>query len=75
MTDKKNLIKEKVEKEMITKREVLDIKPMYEEEAILQLELFKKQSFMYLDAIRNRMCLLYKRGDGNYGIVEADYLL
>lgn len=56
---------------MITKRKSFFVKPMMEEEAILQMELLGHNSFMFFNAETETMCLLYKRKDGNYGIVEA----
>lgn len=56
---------------VIVKRKVFNLKPMYEEEAILQIELLGHPSFMFLNAETEKICLLYKRKDGNYGIIEA----
>mgnify|MGYP000958287573 CR=1 FL=1 len=54
----------------IVKRKQFEMKPMYEEEAIAQMEMLKHSSFMFLNADTDEMCLLYKRKDGNYGIIE-----
>lgn len=54
----------------IVKRKVFEIKPMFEEEAILQMELLGHKSFMFYNANIDKMCLLYKRKDGNYGLIE-----
>ena len=56
---------------VIVKRKVFNLKPMYEEEAILQIELLGHPSFMFLNAETEKICLLYKRKDGNYGIIET----
>lgn len=56
----------------ITKRKSFLIKPMSEEEAILQMELLKHPSFMFINAdLDFVMCLLYKKKDGSYGIIEG----
>lgn len=56
----------------ITKRKSFQMKPMSEEEAILQMELLKHSSFMFINAdLDFTMCLLYKKKDGNYGIIEG----
>lgn len=56
----------------ITKRKSFLIKPMSEEEAILQMELLKHPSFMFINAdLDFIMCLLYKKKDGSYGIIEG----
>lgn len=46
------------------------IKPMSEEEAMLQLELLGHSFYMFQNAETNRISVLYKRKDGNYGLIE-----
>lgn len=58
--------------EKIVKRKKIEVKPMNEEEAILQMELLGHQFYLYKDADTNRPALVYKRKDGNYGIIEAE---
>ena len=60
------------EKEKIVKRKKIEVKPMDEEEAILQMELLGHQFYLYKDAETNQPALVYKRKDGNYGIIEAE---
>ncbi|MFF2531565.1 ribosome hibernation-promoting factor, HPF/YfiA family [Brevibacillus sp. NPDC058079] len=57
----------------ITKRKQFDMKPMMEEEAILQMEMLGHETFMFFNAESNSMALLYKRKDGNFGIIESVY--
>ena len=45
---------------------------MDEEEAILQMELLGHQFYLYKDAETNKPALVYKRKDGDYGIIEAE---
>lgn len=56
----------------ITRRKSFNIKPMSEEEAVLQMELLSHEFFMFFNAETNGMCLLYKRKDGNYGFIESN---
>ena len=56
---------------VIVKRKVFDLKPMHEQEAILQMNLLNHPTFMFFDAEIEKICLLYKRKDGNYGIIET----
>lgn len=56
--------------ETIVKRKVVDPKPMSEEEAILQMNLIGHEFFIFKDADTNCEAVLYKRKDGNYGIIE-----
>ena len=65
---------EKEEDNKIMKRKVVDVKPMNEEEAIIQMELLGHQFYMYKDSDSEseKIAVVYKRTDGNYGILEAE---
>lgn len=56
---------------VVVKRKLIEMKPMNEEEAILQMELLGHEFFVYKDAEHENICILYKRKDGNYGIIET----
>lgn len=60
------------EEEHVIKRKTVEVKPMDEEEAILQLELLGHQFYLYKDVDTNKSAVIYKRKDGNYGIIEAE---
>ena len=60
------------EDKKIIKRKTVDVKPMNEEEAILQLELLGHQFYMYKDSETDKPAVIYKRTDGNYGIIESE---
>ena len=45
---------------------------MDEEEAILQMEMLGHDFFIYKDMHTNNICVLYKRKDNNYGIIETE---
>ena len=55
----------------IVKRKVIDTKPMSEEEAILQMELIGHDFFLFKNDKTNEVCVVYKRKDNGYGILEA----
>ena len=55
----------------ITRRKEFAFKPMMEDEAMLQMELLGHEFFMFFNAETNSMCLLYKRKDGHYGLIES----
>ena len=55
----------------VIKRKKVEVKPMNEEEAILQMELLGHEFFVYKDVERDTVCILYKRKDSNYGIIET----
>ena len=60
------------EEEIIVKRKNIEMKPMDEEEAILQMNLLGHEFFVYKDIHTNRICVIYKRKDGNYGLIETN---
>ncbi len=62
----------KEEESKIIKRKKIDIKPMDEEEAILQMELLGHQFYVYKDSNTDKMAVIYKRNDGNYGVIESE---
>ena len=55
----------------IVKRKDIEMKPMSEEEAILQLELLGHSFFVFKNVKTNEVDVLYKRNDGDYGIIET----
>lgn len=53
-----------------TKRFVME--PMPREEAIEQMENLGHDFFLFQDSDTGEICLLYRRYDGNYGIIETE---
>lgn len=54
----------------IVKRKQVELKPMDEEEAILQMELINHDFYMFKNSETDKMAVVYKRKQGNYGIIE-----
>jgi putative sigma-54 modulation protein len=54
----------------IIRNEAIDTKPMSAEEAALELELFKREFLIFRDANTDKINVIYKREDGNYGLIE-----
>ena len=54
----------------IVKRKVIESKPMSEEEAILQMELLGHDFFAFKNIETNEVEVLYRRKQGDYGILE-----
>ena len=48
------------------------VKPMPVDEAISQMELLGHDFFLFIDADTERLNLLYRRDDGNYGLIEPE---
>lgn len=56
----------------IVRRKRISIKPMTSEEAALQMELLNHDFFAYQDADSGQVHILYRRQDGNYGLLELE---
>ena len=48
------------------------VKPMPIDEATSQMELLGHDFFLFVDADTDRLNLLYRRNDGNYGLIEPE---
>ena len=58
--------------EDIVKRKKVFLKPIDEEEAITQMELLDHNFYLYKNVDNNQICLVYKRNDNKYGIIEVE---
>lgn len=56
----------------IVKRKKVEMKPMDEEEAILQAELLDHDFFVFKNIEEECVSVLYKRKDGKYGIINVN---
>ena len=59
------------EESTIVRRKEIEMKPMSEEEAILQMNLIGHEFFVFRNVESGEVDILYKRKDGNYGIIET----
>lgn len=57
----------------IVKTKRFPLKPMSAEEAVLQMELLGHNFFVYTNGETEEINVVYKRKDGNYGLIEPDY--
>ena len=48
------------------------MRPMHAEEAVEQMELLGHDFFLFFNAETEELNLLYRRRDGNYGLIEPD---
>lgn len=60
------------ENEVVVKRKSVELKPIDEEEAIIQMEMLGHSFFVYKDVSSEKVCIIYKRKKGNYGIIETE---
>lgn len=56
----------------IVRTKQFDLKPMDDEEAILQMNLLGHDFYIFTDAETNETNIVYKRKDGKYGLIETN---
>lgn len=56
----------------IVKIKRFEIEPMFEEDAVAQMEDLGHSFFVFVDAATERLGVLYRRRDGDYGLIEPD---
>ncbi len=66
-----DITEEEENKNTIIKRKQVDVKPMSEEEAVLQMDLLGHDFFVFKNAEDGHISVVYKRKDNNYGIIET----
>ena len=66
-----DITEEEENKNTIIKRKQVDVKPMNEEEAVLQMDLLGHDFFVFKNAEDGHIAVVYKRKDNNYGIIET----
>ncbi|MGG3452000.1 MULTISPECIES: ribosome hibernation-promoting factor, HPF/YfiA family [Bacillaceae] len=55
----------------VVRTKQFELKPMDEEEAVLQMNLLGHSFFIYTDAASDSTNIVYKRKDGKYGLIET----
>lgn len=48
------------------------LKPEMPEEAILQMEMLGHQFYLFINGENDKTCVVYKRKDGGYGLIEPE---
>lgn len=56
----------------IIRTKSFDMKPMYPEDACIQMELLGHNFFVFVNAESDQTCVVYKRKGGTYGLIEPD---
>lgn len=60
------------ESDIIIRTKKFEYTPMSPEEAIMQMNLLGHTFFVFNDPITEKTCVVYKRKDGNYGLIEPE---
>lgn len=66
------LPEEEENKNKIVKRKSVELKPMDEEEAILQMELIDHDFYMFKNIDTDKIAVVYKRKHNDYGLIEQE---
>ena len=61
---------ERSREQRIVKTKRFAIEPMFEEDALGRMDELGHQFFVYVDAATERVHILYRRNDGDYGLIE-----
>jgi putative sigma-54 modulation protein len=61
------------EQSEIVRRKKFDLIPMAVDEAIMQMELVGHTFYIFLNMETDSVAVVYKREDGNYGLLEPNY--
>lgn len=57
----------------IVRSKKFDVKPMYPEDACVQMELLGHGFYMFTNAESGQVCVVYKRKGNTYGLIEPEY--
>ena len=57
----------------IIRTKKFDIKPMYPEDACIQMELLEHNFYVFVNAETEQVNVAYKRKGGTYGLIEPEY--
>ncbi|MCQ2546889.1 MAG: ribosome-associated translation inhibitor RaiA [Clostridia bacterium] len=57
----------------VVRSKKFQLEPMTSEEAIMQMEMLNHDFFVYLNMETDSVNVVYKRKDGNYGLLETTY--
>ncbi len=60
------------ESDIIIRTKKFEYTPMSPEEAIMQMNLLGHTFFVFSDSASEKTCVVYKRKDGNYGLIEPE---
>lgn len=63
---------EPIEEPGIIRRKSFQLKPMSEEEAVMQMDMLGHTFFVFTNAASGNVNVIYARKDGQYGIIESE---
>ena len=67
------LNKEEVESPKLVKVKKFDLDPLTVEDAEAYMEALDHNFYVFLNAETGKVCVVYKRNDKDYGLIEVNY--
>jgi len=67
-----SVAEESTDSPRVVKIKRFQVKPMSIKEASEQMELLGHSFFLFVNSDNDRLCLLYRRNDGNFGLIEPE---
>ena len=68
-----DLVEEIIERQIKKyRKKLIDMKPMYPEDACLEMELLGHNFYMFLNAETDQISVVYKRKANSYGLIEPE---
>ena len=65
-------VESSVEHPRVIRSQRFHIKPMSLDEAVMQMDLLQQDFLVYREAQQNRINVIYRRPDGNYGLIDPE---
>jgi len=56
----------------LVKNKSVDLQPMIVDDAIMQMEMLDHKFYVFKNAENDKICVVYLRDDGNYGLIETN---
>lgn len=56
----------------LVKSKSIDLKPMTADDAVMQMEMLDHDFFIFLNSDTGKVCVVYRREDMDYGIIETN---
>ncbi len=56
----------------LVKNKSVDLQPMIVDDAIMQMEMLDHKFYVFKNAENNKICVVYLRDDGDYGLIETN---
>ncbi len=68
-----NKMKSEIEATKLVKEKSVELTPMSTDDAVLQMEMLDHDFFVFLNTENNKVCVVYRREDQDYGIIETNH--